>query len=411
MQREIGGAISRMTGQLKFYEFFAGGGMARVGLEPAWNCTFANDNSTIKALAYAARWGEGHLDTRSIDEVAATDIPRGAHMAWASFPCQDVSVAGNGLGIGTAAERETRSSALWPFLDLMAALRDEDEHPAVIALENVTGLLTSNGGQDFATICDALANLDYVFGAVLVDAKFFVPQSRPRVFLIAAREDRKLPAGLLSTEAVRPWHNSGIENVHAALPPHLSRRWRWWDLGVAPELADDALVHAIDLTAAAAWNSTAETDRLLDMMPDTHKARLEEAKAVGRPVIGSLYLRMRPREHGNVQCAEISFAPTLGCLRTPRGGGSRPRIIVVEGESVRTRLLSAREAARLMGLPETYPLPDKYQHAFQLMGDGVVAPVVRFLGQMLIEPLARAPIGLPPPDTAPEPAAIEEQLV
>jgi len=47
-----------------------------------------------------------------------------------------------------------------------------------------------------------------------------------------------------------------------------------------------------------------------------------------------------------------------------------------------------REAARLMGLPETYQLPANHSQAYQLIGDGVVLPVVRFLSTHLLEPLA-----------------------
>ena len=51
------------------------------------------------------------------------------------------------------------------------------------------------------------------------------------------------------------------------------------------------------------------------------------------------------------------------------------------------RLLSPREAARLMGLPDTYALPKSYNDAYHLAGDGVVIPVVRFLAEHLLEPL------------------------
>jgi len=372
--------------------------MARAGLGANWTCAFANDNSRQKAAAYNARWGEGELDPRSVDEIAVEDLPRGAQLAWASFPCQDISIAGSGRGVGSKDDRATRSSALWPFVDLMANLKLEGTHPAVIALENVTGLLTSNSGRDFIVICEALAKLGYNFGAVIVDAKHFVPQSRPRVFLIASRDDLPLPPKLTCEAPIRPWHSAGVVNAHASLPTDLVERWRWWALGEPPELDVDALQRAIDLSEDAKWNTTEETKRLLAMMPETHRARLAEAKRAGKPMIGSLYLRMRPAADGNVQCAEIAFSSTLGCLRTPRGGASRPRIIVVEGERVRTRLLSPREAAGLMGLPGDHPLPANYQHAFQLIGDGVVAPVVGFIGQTLIEPLALTWMGIPPED-------------
>lgn len=382
---------------LAFYEFFAGGGMARVGLGDDWACSFANDNSRLKIAAYKAAWGADELDERGIDEVRVGDLPPGAHLAWASFPCQDLSVAGNGKGVGSANDRATRSSALWPFLKLMNDLRVEGRHPTVLVLENVPGLLLLNEGRGFIAICEALAELDYVFGAVIVDARHFVAQSRPRVFVVAARSDAIGAQALAVEEPVRPWHNAAVVSVEALLPPEVRARWRWWNLGEAPVLADDALEAAIDLSPGADWHDDAETRRLVSMMPPAHLARLESASRAGKLMIGSLYLRMRPTAEGNVQCAEIAFGATLGCLRTPRGGASRPRIIVVDGETVMTRLLSAREAATLMGLPDGHPLPKLYEHAFQLIGDGVVAPVVSFVAKSLIEPIARAGMGAAPP--------------
>ncbi|WP_148283786.1 DNA cytosine methyltransferase, partial [Pseudomonas avellanae] len=84
------------------------------------------------------------------------------------------------------------------------------------------------------------------------------------------------------------------------------------------------------------------------------------------------------------------FSDVLGCLRTPRGGGSRSRIIVAGNGEVKTRLLSIREAAALMGLETTYVLPEAYQHAFKVIGDGVAVPPVRFLAERLLEPLILA---------------------
>jgi DNA (cytosine-5)-methyltransferase 1 len=397
-------------GELRFYEFFAGGGMARVGLGPGWTCAFANDNSPVKAEAYRERWGDGELDTRSIDEVEVSDLPRGADLAWASFPCQDLSQAGAGLGVGSQEDRTTRSSTLWPFLELMAGLRLEGRHPSLIVLENVTGLLSSNSGRDFRAICEALAKLGYVFGAVLIDARHFLAQSRPRIFVIGVREDLAIPEGLVQDGPSRPWHSAGLISAQAQLPAEAARRWRWWRLGEAPSLPPDALQGALDLTDGANWHDAAETDRLLGMMTAANRARLDALRDEGRPVVGSLYLRMRPEAGGNVQRAEIAFGDTLGCLRTPRGGASRPRIVVVDGATIRTRLVSPREAARLMGLPDDHPLPDRYQHAFQLIGDGVAVPVVRFLAERLLEPLVGRPDARPAAGVGTEAPPVREEV-
>ena len=54
-----------------FYEFFAGGGMARAGLGPEWDCLFANDFDTKKSRTYNLNWGSGPLKTADIREIQA----------------------------------------------------------------------------------------------------------------------------------------------------------------------------------------------------------------------------------------------------------------------------------------------------------------------------------------------------
>ena len=61
-------------------------------------------------------------------------------------------------------------------------------------------------------------------------------------------------------------------------------------------------------------------------------------------------------------------------------------ILVIEGKTVRSRLLSPREAARLMGLDDDYLLPERYNHAYHLCGDGVCVPVVRHITARVLEP-------------------------
>ena len=124
------------------------------------------------------------------------------------------------------------------------------------------------------------------------------------------------------------------------------------------------------------------------MMSRVNRAKLERARAANRTVVGAVYKRTRRDEHGRkVQRAEVRFDGLAGCLRTPAGGSSRQLVIVVRGDSVRSRLMSSRETARLMGLPDTYPLPANYNEAYHLTGDGVAVPVVRHLAANLLEPM------------------------
>jgi DNA (cytosine-5)-methyltransferase 1 len=88
-------------------------------------------------------------------------------------------------------------------------------------------------------------------------------------------------------------------------------------------------------------------------------------------------------------------------LRTPGGGSSRQLLLVGDEAGARSRLLTAREGARLMGLPDDYRLPASQTAALQVIGDGVAAPVVRFLAGQLLEPLATAPTSSPPLNRCP----------
>jgi DNA (cytosine-5)-methyltransferase 1 len=90
-----------------------------------------------------------------------------------------------------------------------------------------------------------------------------------------------------------------------------------------------------------------------------------------------------------LQRAELRLDGLAGCLRTPGGGSSRQLLVIVEGGEARSRWMTAREGARLMGLPESYQLPAGHTAAWRVIGDGVAAPVVRHLAAHLLEPLAR----------------------
>ncbi len=365
-----------------FYEFFAGGGMARAGLGPGWTCLLANDIDAAKARSYAANWSAEDFRLCDIAALRPADLPGRVDLAWASFPCQDLSLAGRGKGLDGA-----RSGAFWRFRDLLGGLLKEGRAPRLVAAENVCGLLTSNGGADFAAVTGALADLGYRVGALAIDAEWFTPQSRPRLFIIGARDDESLRA--VAGDAPVGWATSAaLRAAHARLPAGVAARWVWWRLPEPPRrnarLAD--LIE--DEPQGVAWSDDEATRYLLSL---ANRRKLRAAQAAGGRVIGAVYRRTRRDDTGaRVQRAEARFDGLAGCLRTPAGGSSRQTILVVEGKRVRSRLLSPRECARLMGLSDDYILPARANAAFHLLGDGVAAPVVRHLAQHLFEPLLGA---------------------
>ncbi|MBZ9871591.1 DNA cytosine methyltransferase [Mesorhizobium sp. BR1-1-9] len=374
-----------------FYEFFAGGGMARAGLGSGWECLFANDIDADKASSYRENWVADEFELADVGRVTTARLPGSPDLAWASFPCQDLSLAGAYKGLAGA-----RSGTFWPFWQLMLQLRTEGRSPRMIVLENVFGALTSHGGEDFRQIAGAFAKAKYRFGAMIIDARLFVPQSRPRLFIIGVREDVFLPSGLTSGGPIEPWHTKAVQAAYAGLPETSRQAWLWW----APPLPKPRKGTLEDLIedepSGVSWNSTAQTQYLLSLMNALHTDKVRSAQVrareTGRNVVGGVYRRTREGR----QRAEVRFDGLAGCLRTPAGGSSRQAIIVVGPRQVRSRLVSPREAARLMGLPDSYRLPENYNQAYQLVGDGVVVPVVRHIAKTLLEPMTAAQADLHP---------------
>src|SRR4051794_6024938 len=360
-------------GAYSFYEFFAGGGMARAGLGPAWRCVFANDFDALKVETYIANWGDEHIRRADVATLTAADLPgRRVDLAWASFPCQDLSLAGFYRGLSDERDNApSRSGAFWPFWRLMRALRAEGRAPRAIVLENVYGCLTSRGGEDFAAIADALAGADYRFGALVVDAKLFVPQSRPRVFFIAVAPGEAIGAELIAQAPSNLWQPAALRRAYAGLSHEAKRAWLWWRPPAPPPRVKTFADVVEDEPRGVRWRTAEETAYLLGLMSEINRAKVAAAQRTGRRIVGGVYRRTRLDENGaKRQRAEVRFDDVAGCLRTPAGGSSRQTILVVEGASVRSRLLSPREAARLMGLPDDYRLPARYNDAYKVCGDG-----------------------------------------
>ena len=164
-----------------FAEFFAGIGLMRVGLEQGgWTATFANDIADDKYEMYSAHFRDenSHFVVQDIHELDAEDIPS-VTLATASFPCNDLSLAGMGRGLGGK-----HSSSYWGFVRILEEM--EERRPPIVLLENVAGFLTSHGGRDLQAALLALNRLGYAVDPMIIDASRFVPQSRVRLFVVGS---------------------------------------------------------------------------------------------------------------------------------------------------------------------------------------------------------------------------------
>lgn len=347
-----------------FLEFFAGSGLVAHALQPYFKAVWANDICEKKAAVYMANHGEKHFRLGSISDVSGAELSPVA-LSWASFPCQDLSLAGLTAGI-----HGERSGLVWQWLRIMDEMADP---PPVLVAENVTGLVSVDGGSHYRILHQALRSRGYTVGAVLLDAVRWVPQSRPRVFVVAVKNGLAIPSAL-TAEGPNWMHPSAIVKAAKGL-----EGWVWWNMPEPPSRKQN-------LSDIIEWDAECDNPqseaRNLSLIPKHHRERLDGHDIIVAPG----YKRTR----ANKQVLELRFDGVAGCLRTPKGGSSRQFLVLKKGNKLATRLLTVRETARLMGAPESFKLPGSYNDGYKAMGDAVSMPVARYLGKHLLVPLGKA---------------------
>ena len=361
-----------------FAEFFAGIGLFREAIEPlGWQCVFANDIAARKQEMYRRRFGDEHFHLGDIRDLKASDLPPQLDLVTASFPCIDLSLAGNRAGLAGR-----HSGTIWPFLDIVKALCVQSAPPATVVLENVTGFLTSSGGADLASVCRRLAQLDYVIDLLFVDARWFRPQSRPRLFVVARQRDQGAPwyESIAQPSRVRPAAIRRFEAAHSGLP--------FVDLPLpAPPLEPpDVLVSILeDLPPDdTSWWPEERTAALVGAMAPQNRLRVAELLAGERDGVATMYRRRRKgRTVGELRRDRIA-----GCLRTPQGGSSVQFLVDCRRGTPRIRPLTGREYARLQGA-DSFPIEVNDRQARLGFGDAVCVQAVRWLVQHGLGPECR----------------------
>ena len=306
-----------------FVEFFAGGGMARAGLGDTWRCLFANDVDQKKVATYEANWGSGHIRQADVASLTLADLPGTVvDLAWASFPCQDLSLAGGYWGLGGERDNaRTRSGTFWPFWKLMRGLVEAGRAPRTIVLENVYGCLTSHGGKEFAAIAAALADADYRFGAAVINASHFVPQSRPRVFFVAVRAGETILNSLVAeapqATSRRP---AALVEACAGMTSKAKANWLWWRIA-APAARRSVFSDLVEtVPSGVGWHTAAETKYLLDLMTPLNRRKVAEAVMSGRRAVGTIFTGRRARTRTEESDRGPRFASTTwpaACARRP----------------------------------------------------------------------------------------------
>ena len=360
-----------------FVEYFAGIGLVRLGLEQAgWRVIYANDIDPAKYEMYRGAYGD--TPYYSVSDVFTLDpqsIPS-ATLATCSFPCIDLSLAGNQNGLGGK-----HSSAFWGFVEILR--QQADQSPPIVLLENVSGWLHSNEGQDFRLTIQALNRLGYACDVFELDALRFTPQSRPRVFVIGTKllKPQQTLTGLLErSTSIMPKHllkavraNPDLDWVDMSIPEPPSLRRSGLTSEIIERLADED----------SRWWSKEEAARHLDMMAPSHRQRVDELAKAPRIVYRTVFRRMRQGS----QRAEVRHTDTAGCLRTGRGGSSRQILLEAGNDRVRMRHMTPREYARLQGVPDSYQIAVPDVQAWTGFGDAVCVPALAWIGANILNPL------------------------
>jgi DNA (cytosine-5)-methyltransferase 1 len=364
-----------------FCEFFAGIGLVREGLESSgWSCVYANDINRKKQEIYEARFGPSdHFHRADVwqTEAVVERIHGRPALVTASFPCIDLSLAGHYRGL--AGEH---SSTFFGFARVLEAMKDR--RPPLVMLENVTGFLTANRGQDFAAVTRRLAGLGYWLDVFVLDACHFTPQSRPRVFVVGMSPELK--------PAERPRRGSlwDVEETCALRPGpvvafkrtlELPTGWVALPLPDPPE-CPSTLTELIDTDDRQEWWAEAEVQRHYAMMSDLHRRQVDEILATKRRWVGTIFRRIRQ----NTQRAEVRFDGLAGCLRTPKGGSAKQIVIAADNGKLRMRWMSPREYARLQGVPD-FPLVGTTIQQLWGFADAVCVPAIRWIDRHVLSPL------------------------
>jgi DNA (cytosine-5)-methyltransferase 1 len=358
--------------RLSVAEFFAGIGLVRLALEQHnWRVQFANDIDKEKYKMYGDNFDVGHFRLEDIHKLSPAEIPPCA-LYTASFPCNDLSLAGARSGLNGK-----QSGAFWGLIRLLKGAR---RRPPLVLLENVPGFLTSGGGTDFENALLALNELGYVCDAFLQDARRFVPQSRVRLFVVAAQGIPIESVQGLTPSAIRP------EALVDFVLSHPNVKWRVRPLpetrhtrktleSILEDLPDDD----------PDWWEPERAEYFMNQLSPKHLIIAQQMIASSHYSYGTAFRRVRKGR----SMAELRVDGIAGCLRTPRGGSGRQILFKAGKGKYWVRLLTARECARLQGVPDdNFKIEVPLNQALFGFGDAVCVPVIEWIAANYLNPLA-----------------------
>ena len=370
--------MNNRTTHLTVAEYFAGIGLIRMGLEQhGWRVVFANDISEKKYEMYNAFFPDAarHYVVGNIFKIDPSRVPL-TTLATCSFPCTDLSLAGNMSGINGE-----HSSAFWGFTRILKA--QGESAPPLVLVENVPGWLYSNKGMDFRVTIQALNKLGYACDVFTLNALSFTPQSRSRIFVVGA----KLHNFSMDTERIFGRPKTLLSDcLRKSIFSNLDLKWFCTEIPEPPPLRTKGLSDIIERMddSDSRWWSEEKVNRHLNMMAKSHYERVARFIEGEQITYRTFFRRVRKGQ----QRAEVRHDDLSGCLRTAVGGSGKQFLIKAGKGNVKMRTMTAREYARLQGVPDEYPITVNGVQALTGFGDAVCVPAITWIARNVLNPLA-----------------------
>ena len=362
-------------------DLFAGAGGLSLGFEQAgFDIAAAVEIDPIHCATHEYNFPKTKTICASVVDLSGSSIralagigQREIDVVFGGAPCQGFSM------IGKRALDDKRNELVSHYVRLVRELQ-----PKYCVFENVKGLTLGKHAQFLTELIEELGASGYKVllpYRVLNAAKFGVPQSRERLFLMAARTDQAMPE-YPTESSVKVSVNEAISDLpdadkfpQLALSDSIKVNWQT-EFQYARELRGMA-VDSTDYSYGRAFDSDILTCSLLTEHTDVSKGRFA-ATTPGKTEPISRFLRLDPNGFCNTLRAGTDSA---------RGAHTSPRPI----HPIYARVLTVREAARLHSYPDWFRLHATKWHGFRQIGNSVPPLLGRAVASSVIKALSIEP--------------------
>lgn len=320
---------------LKYAEFCTGIGGFSLGIEQSdlkAELVYSNEINESCEKTFFHNFNR-NFDSKDIFTLKPDELPD-FDMLCSGFPCQSFSLAGKTLGF-----EDPRGTIFFKLLEIIKV-----KNPSIIFLENVPNLMRHDKGNTYKVIFNSLENEGYTVYSKILDSTYFgIPQSRPRVYIVALKNKTFSGREFYFTESItektplRPFLNLGDYSIP------ISKRWQEY----------------IDL-----YTNRKKTEEISFKLPKT-RAKLERISN-GCDLKDCVF---QIRSSGIRAYSLDEPFPTFAVGNS--GGGAMIPVLSKE-----RRHLNLTEMKRIMGFPDTFDFPVSRTDSIKQLANAVCPPVI-----------------------------------